>query len=157
MKKVFCKSKSDAFRFASISAACAFLVGIKGYTISIAADHIYFFISAPIAAFLCSYVFWRLTFKSFKDYKTLNVIALALILTVVTHYLNFVILGLGRLVWYHLTGNGADYSGQVDSLFATITYVGYFSTLISLYYFGLISYILFVLSGLYILRTTKTK
>jgi hypothetical protein len=71
-----------------------------------------------------------------------------------THYLNFVVLGLGRLICYYLTGECADYNGEVESLFGTLTYFSFLRTLISLYYFGLISLGLYILIGIYVMRTS---
>lgn len=155
MNRILFSYESDKFRFAVISTIIAFLLGIIGYKISVAGEHIYFFISAPIATFIPSYLIWNITFQSKKDYKFINVIVIAFILTLVTHYLNFVILGLGRLVCYYLTGNCTDYTGEVESLLGTLTYYSFLRTIISLYYWGPITFGFFILSCLYVLRTAK--
>ncbi len=155
MKRVFLGKKPDEVRFAIVSIIFAFLQGIIAYLIPIAAEHICFFISAPLAIILPSYFLWKVTFKSKKNYNLGNVFIVSFFLTLFSHYLNFVFLGLGRLICYNLTGNCTDFIGEVESLFETVTYLSFFRTAISLYYWGLITLIVNILIGLYILRTSK--
>ncbi len=148
-------SKSDRLQFAILSTTFAFTLGIIAYTIPMAAEHIYFFISAPIATFFPSYLIWKLIFKKEKDYKIGNIIVIAIILTVLTHYLNFVILGLGRLICYYLIGNCTDHTGEVESLIGTLTYYSFLRTGISLYYWGVLSLGLYITIGLYVMKRTR--
>lgn len=155
MVRSFLNSKTDKFRFAFYSTISAFIIGIIGYIIPIAADHIYFFISAPIATFFPCYFIWRWAFKTKENYKIWTTIAVGLILTIITHYLNFVVLGIGRTICYYLTGNCTDYTGQTESVLGTLTYISWLRTLISLYYFGLLTFVLFSAIGIYVIKTSK--
>jgi len=148
-------SKSDKIRFAYISTFFAFISGLIAFSIPIALDHIYFFISAPLATYLPSYWFWKTNIKSEKDYKPLNIILLGLGLTVTVHYFNFVILGIGNILCFYLFGKCTNYAGNVDSILGTLTYISFLRTFISLYYWGLFTLILFIISGLYVARTSK--
>lgn len=66
MKYVLLKSKPDKLRFAILATGIAFVLGIIGYTIPIAANHYCFFVSAPLATFLPAYFAWQLTFSITK-------------------------------------------------------------------------------------------
>jgi len=148
-------SKNDAFRFALFSTIIAFIIGVITYTIPMATEHIYFFISAPIATFLPCYLLWEIAVKRKNDYKISNVILISFGLTIITHYLNFVILGLGRLICYSLTGYCADYNGEVEGIIETLTYTSILRALISLFYWGILTLILFIVTGIYIIKTSK--
>lgn len=146
---------TNQLKFAVISTIIAFILGLIIYMISIAGEHIYFFLSAPIATFFPAYFIWKRIFKKSTDYKINNIVGVSVILTIVTHYLNFVVLGLGRLVCYYLTGGCTDYNGEVESLFGTLTHISLLRMLISLYSWGLISLVLYILIGVYMMRTHK--
>jgi hypothetical protein len=148
-------TKIDKLRYSIISTLVAFVLGLFCYTIPIAAEHIYFFISAPIATFFPSYFIWKWTFKTTKDYKIGNVLSVGLILTLITHYLNFVVLGIGRILCYFLTGNCTDYTGQTESFLGTLTYISWLRMLISLYYFGLVTLVIYSAVGFYVIKTTN--
>lgn len=147
-------SEKDWFRYAILSSLLAFLVGIYGYTVSIAGEHIYFFVPAPIAAFLISGLIWKWTFKQKDDYKVGNVISVGLIGVPIIHYLTFVLIGLVRYICYHLTGNCTDYAGKPDS----ITYIltsSIFQSLISIYKIGVLTVPSGILIGLFIMKNSK--
>ena len=150
-------SKSDKIRFAIISTFFSFISGLIAFSIPIALEHIYFFISAPLATYLPSYWFWKTNIKLEKDYKPLNIILLGLGLTVTVHYFNFVILGIGNILCFYLFGKCTDYTGNVDSLLGALTYISFLRTFFSLYYWGLFTLILFTISGLYVARTSNEK
>ena len=148
-------SYSDKIKFTILSTAFAFIVGLIGYSIPITAEHINFHISAPLATILPSYFVWKKVFKTKSDYKISSLIAVGLILTLITHYLNFVILGIGRLICYQFTGNCTDYTGEVESLLGTLTYFSFLRALITLYKVGIITWFLFITAGIYVKRTSK--
>ena len=146
----FSQDLSDHYRFSVISTFVAFILGLYWYTIPIAAEHIYFFVSAPMATFYPCLLMWRKTFKTKNDSRIRNVFALAFFLTLITHYLNFVILGIGQLIinWFWQTE-------PPESIIETITYTTWLRMLISLYYFGFITFILFLIIGIYTIKTSK--
>ena len=155
MNRSILSSTIDILRFTYISTFFAFFFGIYWYSIPIASEHIYFFISAPIATFFPCYFIWKWKFKTKEDYKIGNVIEVALILTFITHYLNFVVLGIGRVLCHFFTGKCTDYTGQTESVLETLTYVSWLRMLISLYYFGLVTLIIFSVIGISIIKTSK--
>lgn len=149
------RNKTDELRYSVISTIIAFILGLYFYTIPIAAEHIYFFISAPIATFLPSLFLWKWTFKSTKDYKIANILSVSLILTLIIHYLNFAVLGIGRILCYYLTGNRTDLTEQTESLIGTFTYISWLRMRISLYYFGLATFIIISSVGIYVMKTSS--
>lgn len=153
MGLTFLTSKPDKLRFATLTSIFSFVLGIIAYLTPITSEHFYFFISAPLATFIASYFAWHITFKTNEDYRTGNVVAIGILLTVASHYLNFVLLGLGRFIAYHITGN-STYVGASDSLASILIYISFFQTIISLYYFGIITIALFIFSGLIVMRTS---
>ena len=152
----FIDIKTDRFRFSIISTIFAFIIGLICYFIPIAAEHIYFFLSAPISTFISCYFIWHWTFKSNNDYKIGNVVMIGVILTFICHYLNFVLLGFGRIICNYLTGNYADYTGQTESILGTLTYITFIQILISLYKLGLITWIMFIIVGIYVIKTSTS-
>jgi hypothetical protein len=149
----FLKDKTDSIRFAFISANLAFILGIIFYLIPRASEHIYFFVSAPIATFFSCYYIWMWTFKTTKDYKIANVVMAGLLLTVICHFLNFVLLGFGRSISNFLTGN---YTLETESFLGTLTYFSFIRTLVSLYTFGVFTWIMFTMTGIYVMKTSKS-
>jgi len=149
-------SKSKSFQFAFLTTAFAFILGIIAYTIPFASSHIYFFISAPIATFIPAYFIWLKSFKTVNDNKKTKLLSISISLTIISHYLNFVILGIGRLLCNYLTGGCTDYSGEVESLIGTLTYISILQTSISLYYWGILSFSLIFVSGLFIFKINNT-
>lgn len=139
----------DHVKFATITTLVAFILGLYWYTIPFAADHIYFFISAPIATYFPSLLAWKLTFKSQNGFKIGRVIGLSVMLTLLCHYLNFVVLGVGRLIESLFSDNV-----EGESLFETVTYISWLRMTISLYHVGLITLILFVLTGVFVIKSS---
>lgn len=157
MKWIRTLFKIDNLRYSVISTMVAFVIGLYCYYIPIAGEHIYFFISAPIATFFPSYFIWNWTFKTTKDYKIGNILSVALILTSITHYLDFVVLGIGRELCYLLIGKYTDYISQPESFLSTLTYLSWGRMLISLYYFGLVTFVTFSVVGIYIMKTSNLR
>lgn len=141
---------SDYARFATLMALFAFVFGIYWYTVPIAAEHINFYISAPIATYFPSYLLWKIFLKSKKDYTIGNIIGLSILLTIIVHYLNFVTLGIGRLI-----GSIFFKNVETEPFLDTLTFISWLRMAISLYYVGIVTCILFVLTGLYIVKTAK--
>ncbi|MBK8874611.1 MAG: hypothetical protein IPN13_12080 [Bacteroidetes bacterium] len=134
----------------------AFLVGIYGYTVSIAGEHIYFFVPAPIAAFIVSGLMWKWTFKQKDDYKVGNVISMGLIGVPIIHYLTFVLMGLGRFICYYLTGKCTDYSGKHESIIFVMS-ISIIQSLISIYKIGILTVPSGILIGLFTMRKSKLR
>ena len=155
MNWIILRTKTDKLRYSIISTIVAFILGLYFYTIPFAAEHIYFFISAPIATFFPSLFLWKWKFKTTKNYKIGNVLSVALILTLITHYLNFVLIGIGRILCYYLTGKCTDYTGQTESLLGTLTYISWFRMLISLYNFGFLTFVIVSSVGIYVMKTSN--
>ena len=112
--------------------------------------------------YFCSYCdlfpslfLWKWKFKTTKNYKIGNVLSVALILTLITHYLNFVVIGIGRILCYYLTGKCTDYTGQTESLLGTLTYISWFRMLISLYNFGFLTFVIVSSVGIYVMKTSN--
>jgi hypothetical protein len=156
MIMIHLKHMKDKYRFAFWSTILAFIIGFICYQIPISSEHIYFFLSLPIATFIPCCFIWKLTFKSPNDYKVGNVVMIGLILTIICHYLNFVVLGLGRLLCNSLTGGCTDYTGPKESILGILTYETFLRMLISLYKLGLITWIIFIIIGIYVIKTTKS-
>ena len=57
MNWIILRTKTDKLRYSIISTIVAFILGLYFYTIPFAAEHIYFFISAPIATFFQVYFY----------------------------------------------------------------------------------------------------
>ena len=155
MNWIILRTKTDKLRYSIISTIVAFILGLYFYTIPFAAEHIYFFISAPIATFFPSLFLWKWKFKTTKNYKIGNVLSAALILTLIIHYLNFVVIGIGRILCYYLTGKCTDYTGQTESLLGTLTYISWFRMLISLYNFGFLTFVIVSSVGIYVMKTSN--
>jgi hypothetical protein len=130
--------------------------GIYGYTLSFAGEHICFFIPAPIAAFFVNYLLWHWTFKEKADYTTGNVISIGIIGIPVIHYFTFVLMGFGRIICYHLTGNCTDYSGQPDNILLVLV-TSVVQMLIAIYKTGIITIPMGIAIGIYVLKTSKVK
>ncbi len=141
---------SDHARFAILMTLFAFAFGIYLYTIPIAAEHIYFYISAPIATYFPSYLLWKIFLKNKKDYTIGNIIGLSIALTIIVHYLNFVILDIGRLI-----GSIFFKNVESESLFGILTYLSWIRMTVSLYLVGIPTCLLFILVGMYIIKTTR--
>ncbi|MBK6642368.1 MAG: hypothetical protein IPG39_14650 [Bacteroidetes bacterium] len=150
----YLSSRKDWFKYGLVSAVFAFLVGLYGYSLSIASDRICFFIPAPFAAFLVNGLMWKWTFKKEEDYKVGNVISIALIGTPIIHYFTFVLLGLGRIICYELTGDCTDYSGKPESILSVLSY-SFFQALITVYKSGIITIAIGILIGYFILKSSK--
>ncbi len=147
-------SEKDWFKYGLASSVFAFLVGLYGFTVSIAAEHIYFFVPAPIAAFIVSGLMWKWTFKKKDDYKVGNVISVGLIGIPIIHYLTFVLMGLGRIICYYLTGNCTDYTGKPDNILYVMS-SSIIQSLITIYKLGIITLPSGILIGLYIMKKSK--
>lgn len=157
IKKAFSKfinPPTDDLRFANYTTIVAFITGLVAYSIPMAAEHIYFFISAPLAAWLTGYLIWKFVFKRATDYKTGNLIGVAVVVIPFIHFLNFLILNFGRIICYHLTGSCVDYSGHPLSISEAFLF-SFPQTLISLYKIGWITLPAFIFIGIYVLKTSK--
>lgn len=144
------KNQSDCFKFAVIVTFIAFLIGIYLYTIPIAGKSLLFFISAPAATFFPSYLGWKRTFKSQKDYEFWELVGLSVFLTFVVHFLIFLILDVISVL-----GSLFTRSDVLSTLIGSLTYMAAIRMVVSLYYFGLLSVAIFVLVGLYIFMNAK--
>ena len=153
MKWQLLNSQSDKIRFTLISTFFAFILGIYWYTIPIAAENMYFFISAPIATFICSSFGWTWMMKSKKSYTLGNVSALSIIITIVAIFINWEVLAIGR----RLTGDHIDYHGVSESIYETFIVTPLFNTYLSLFYVGWVGLILFIMVGMYVIKTSKNK
>lgn len=142
----------DNSKFAIIMSFVAFLFGLYWYTIPMAAEHIFFFISAPIATYFPSLIGWKITFKSSKDYKIGNLIGLSVILSPIVHYINFVVLYIVRL----FQSVFSQYV-ETETLLGSLTYLTFLRMMISLYLVGLITVLTFILTGIYVFKTQKTE
>lgn len=149
-------SQKDRLKYGWLSALFAFMFGIYGYTLSFAGEHIYFFIPAPIAAFIVNYLLWHWTFKTKSDFKMGNVVSIGIIGVPVIHYFTFLLMGFGRIICYRLTGNCTDYTGQPDSIPGVLGF-SVVQMLIAIYKTGIITFPIGIAIGIYVLKTSKVK
>lgn len=146
------KGQSDKNRFTVYSTILALIIGYYWYTVPIAAEHMHFFYSLPISTYLCANLGWKLVIKSKESYTFGNIAALSLILTLTTTYLNWLILAIES----RLTGDHIDYNGISESLMTTFVYVPLFNTYISLLVVGYVGVLLFLISGMFVIKTNQS-
>ena len=147
------KGISDKNRYSIYSSFLAFILGIYFYRVPLASEHMNFFYSLPLASFICTQIGWKLVMKTNENYSFSNIAALSLILTITTSFLNWFILAIER----RITGDYTDYNGQQESIITTLIYYPFFQTFLSLLMVGFVGVLLFIISGLFVIKTKHIK
>jgi ABC-type phosphate transport system permease subunit len=144
-------SDKDWLRYGLCSSVWALFVGLYGYSVPIAASHIYFFLATPFAAFIACSLIWKWTFRPGEKYRVLDVATVSLISTALAHFLTFVILDAAGKTCYFLTGNCTDYSGGNTYSFIFDSLLQAF---VSTQVIGVVTFPLGFITALYVMKTS---
>lgn len=135
----------DYKQFAFLMTLIIFIFGIYWYSIPIAASHLPFYISAPLATYPTSKILWKIIFKKSRDYTYLNLLGLSVILTIISTYLNFLILDIIELIK----------TGKINPLLNSISITAVIRMFVSFYYVGILNIFLAFFVGMIIFMTSK--
>jgi hypothetical protein len=139
---------SDRLRFSILTTVLTFAYTFYLYLSSNLLGHYWYVITAPLATFACSYFFGTALLNE-RSWMIL-ILPLSAALTLISHCLNVLIL----CVYLALSGSFSsppnDGDGIIGSIILTIygsIMIMVYGSWISLYNGGLVSFIIFVLSG----------
>lgn len=132
-------------RFTAYTAALGLLLGGYLYTVPFAADHMYFFISLPLAAAVSAWFGWKWASNPKDRYTLPHIVGLAVLLTIASTWLNWVILG----VVHNMMGNGWSGSWR-----AAIVYIPTVQTALSLWMMGWLGILLYSVCAWLVVKTS---
>ena len=135
--------------YAFYCALGSLVIGVIGSMTSIAAEHLPFFLTAPLSTYIVAWCFWKLTISTEEKRVLLLACFLSVFVTLFSYYLNFVLLGLIYGVEDYISSEPIS-----ESILGTFTYISLTRTLIALYLVGIYSLILNTLAGYLVLKTS---
>jgi len=147
LRKIFHHHQNLGWRkYGLLNAFIAFLIGLYTYTIPIMGEFYFFFIYAPVAAFVTFGLLSKKYLGNFAEQPLRKIIKVGLVGTVITHYLTLVIRGSTNIVWYTLMGESLDTIEAPDG-FLFLLFWSLPGALISFLYFGAISILFAIVIG----------
>jgi hypothetical protein len=121
-------------KYGIINAVLGLIVGIFLSLTAIGDGYYVFAVVAPISAFLTGGLFWKILVKN--NASKIKVIFTGLLTGIISHYITFVLLGIGANICYWSTGNCTDSFGDPPaSIFLSLA-GAFLLSFFSLLFFG---------------------
>jgi hypothetical protein len=137
--------RPDRVRFTAYTAALGLLLGGYLYTVPFAAEHMCFFISLPLAAAVSAWFGWKWSTDSKASYTLPHILGLAVLLTLASTWLNWVILGAVQKLM--------DNSWS-PSWLAAVAYILIVQTALSLWMMGWLGILLYSICAWLVVKTS---
>ncbi len=81
LSRLFLIHHADRVRFAAYTTTPGLLLGVYLFTVPLAAGHVYFFISLPLAVWVSAWFGWKLAMKPEDRHSLLTLLGLSIWLT----------------------------------------------------------------------------
>lgn len=130
---------NDKLKFAILNGVAGAIAGGFLAIWSPTSGYWIFGIGAPIAAFSCAYFFWHQFTRKENRPSNSKLFIIGLLSGSVSHYLCWIILGVGMNICYSTTGNCTDSLGSPPIDLLSLPYVSLNFSLLSLLFLGWIT------------------
>ena len=142
-------------KYGLINALLGLIVGVFLALTAIGDGYSVVLIAAPISAFLIGGLFWKLIIKG-KLTKT-RVIVTGILTGTISHYLTFLLLGIGYNICYWTTGNCTDSFGEPPANILLMFGGAFLLSFFSLLFFGWLTVPYAIITGLILKRMEEKK